>query len=141
MSAKGVPPGAVAVCKHVYADDEGLVVGRDRYHWRDVARLTDGYTSIENVGTVWVLEIVLRTGKRVHPFERDESLAHELAAAVGHAAERYGVAERYGIAVNVTGIPVKDGRPPDRGVYVDAWGGAGVRFWDGSHWSRFCRAT
>ena len=129
--------GSVTICSRgrssVFADDLGVTVrglGRARrFAWSDISHFADGIKSAEH-GYLWVLDIVLRTGRtRRVQCTRAPSAAPQTLAAVRL------VADRYGIPADLAGVPMKNGRPPIHGVYQDPGGQAGLRYWDGSRWS------
>jgi hypothetical protein len=126
-------PGTVTIFKRGWsgmrADDHGLTV-RDgprvrRFAWAEVSRLADGSAYYEGQYH-WVLFIVLHSGRKVR--------AHGAPNPETLAVVRQ-VAARHGIPADVTGVPVKGGRPARRGLYEDPDGGAGLRYWDGGQWS------
>ena len=132
--------GAVTLWKSgrraLYADDHGLTVQHSARRirtiaWAEISRFeeTGGYDS-QSGGYLWGISIALHTGEKVSAIIGwHGSDAPEVASAVGH------VAERYGIPANLVGIPMKGGRPVRRGLYGDPSGQAGLRYWDGSQWS------
>jgi hypothetical protein len=129
----GDAPETVTVCKRgrggLYADDHRVTVRNgksraSRFAWGEVSRFADG--SGQNEGnSFWMLVIVLQTGREVPVPCTGGSPTSETLDAVRQ------VAERYGIAADVTGVPMKDGRPAGRGLYQDPGGQAGLRYWDG----------
>jgi hypothetical protein len=129
--------GTVTICKgqglFLRADDAGVVVrnfyGRTRrIVWTEISHFADGGYTKEGV-TGWQLFIVLRTGKRIRVTSSVLAPADEVVAAVRKAAQPHG------IPAELAGVPVKDGRPPRRGLYHDPGGQAGLGYWDGRQWS------
>lgn len=133
----GDAPETVTICERgrrgLYADDDGVTVRNgksraSRFAWGEISRFADG--SGQNEGNYyWVLVIVLQTGREVPVPCTRGSPAPETLEAVRQ------VAERHGIPADLTGAPMKDGRPAGRSLYQDPGGQAGLRFWDGEQWS------
>jgi len=91
--------GSVTICSRgrssVFADDLGVTVrglGRARrFAWSDISHFADGIKSAEH-GYLWVLDIVLRTGRtRRVQCTRAPSAAPQTLAAVRLVADRYGI--------------------------------------------------
>jgi hypothetical protein len=129
--------GTVTICKRgrtgLYADDHGLTMRNDwagthRFAWAEVSRFADGRVLNEGHYS-WVLHIVLQTGRRVPVPCTSGSPTPETLTAVRQ------VAARYGIPADLAGVPMKEGRPAQRGLYHDPGGQAGLRYWDGKQWS------
>jgi hypothetical protein len=132
--------GIVTICKgqglFLRADDAGVVlrnhyVGRARrirIAWAEISHFADGRYTKEGF-TGWMLVIVLRTGKQVPVHCSALGPPGEVVAAVQKAAQPHG------IPADLAGVPTKDGKPAERGLYEDPGGQAGVRYWDGTQWS------
>ena len=110
--------GSVTICSRgrsgLFADDLGVTVrglrGARRYAWSDISHFADGIKGADGGGHLWVLDIVLRTGRtRRVPCTAAVTAAPQTLAAVRQ------VAERHGIPADLTGVPMKNGRPPDAG--------------------------
>jgi hypothetical protein len=131
--------GIVTVCKRgrmgLYADDRAVTVrnshfGRARRTaWAEISRFADGSTGKNEGHCFWVLHIVLRTGQKIPVTCTIRAQTPEILAGVRQ------VADRYGIPADLAGVPVKKGRPAERGFYEDPGGRPGLRYWDGRQWS------
>jgi len=116
-------PGTVTICKRgrlsLHADDHGLTMRNDfagthRFAWAEVIGFADGRVFNEGHYS-WVLHIVLQTGRRVPVPCTSGSPTPETLTAVQQ------VAERYGIPADLTGIPMKKGRPAQSGSLPRPW--------------------
>jgi hypothetical protein len=130
--------GIVTICEgqglFLRADDACVLVRNfhfghaRRIAWTEISHFADGRYTKEGV-TSWMLVIILRTGKQVRVLCSVLASADEVVAAVRKAAQPHG------IPAELAGVPVKNGRPPQRGLYHDPSGQAGLRYWDGRQWS------
>lgn len=127
---------SVTICTRgqsgLFADDLGLTIRSPvrtrRFAWNEISHFADGVTG-ERVD-LWVLVIVLGTGRKVAvECTTASSAAPETLAAIRLAAHRYR------IRAELSGVPMRDGRPTVRGLYEDPGGQPSVRYWDGSQWS------
>jgi hypothetical protein len=97
------------------ADDHGVTVRRlaapsRRVAGAEISRFEDGGGWDDQRGIYWQLVVVLRTGKKVKGYPIPPAPAPETVAAVRR------VAERHGIPADVTGVPMKDGKPVREGA-------------------------
>jgi len=120
-------------------DDHGVTVRKvlqvDRYSWPEVARFADGSYQTDG-GRIWALDVVLVDGQAVTlAATAAKKPAPKVLAAIGQ------VAAQYQIPADVTGEPtMRDGTPPNAGLYPDPGGIAGLRYRDGREWSPLLQA-
>jgi hypothetical protein len=106
--------GTVTICKgqglFLRADDAGLLLrnfhfGRARrITWAEISHFTDGRYVKQGV-TSWCLAIALRTGKGLPVLCSVLEPAEKVIAAIQEAAQPHG------IPVDLSGVPMKKGRP------------------------------
>jgi hypothetical protein len=133
----------VTICRHgprsLYASDRGVTIRNSAFRarqfaWDDISRFADGIRPQTMLGMFghydWILHIVPKKGRTVPVKCTTHSPTSETLTAVRQ------VAERYGIPADLAGVPIKDGRPPEHGLYEDPGGQVGrLRYWNGTQWS------
>jgi hypothetical protein len=119
-------PETVRIGAGLRADRLALTVSGRRFEWAEIIGFADGGGNYDSGRDFWELVIALTSGRTVAVTCKPSP---ETLAAIRE------VAERHGIPAEVTGIPMKNGRPITPGLYRDPGGRDGLRYWDGNRWS------